>query len=64
MAPVMKPSLTEFRAAAEFCVQSLRTAETAWPTIYKTFQDTFGDKFKVEDEQMAIFDFALAARAL
>jgi len=60
----VKPSLTERQATMEFCAQSLRTAKTAWPDTYKTFRDTVGRGFIVEDEPTATFDFALAGIAL
>jgi hypothetical protein len=59
-----KPVISEMRVAAQFCEHILRKAQTDWPTIYQTFRQTLGEKFRVEDESMAVFDLALAATAL
>jgi len=48
----------------EFCAQSLRTAKTARSDTYKTFRDTVGRRFIVDDEPTATFDFALAGIVL
>ena len=60
---LFKKKLTEQEAASHFVLYITKEAQSAWPTIYKSLQDSFKDKFVVEDEIMAAFDLALAAIA-
>jgi hypothetical protein len=39
----------------------MASALEQWPKVYKSFRETFGEAFKVEDEEIAAFDLALAA---
>jgi len=60
---LFKKKLTEQEAASHFVLYITKEAQGAWPAIYKSLQDSFKDKFVVEDEIMAAFDLALAAIA-
>lgn len=60
---LFKKKLTEQEAASHFVLYITKEAQGAWPAIYKNLQDSFKDKFVVEDETMAAFDLALAAIA-
>ncbi|MCX5749036.1 MAG: hypothetical protein NTZ10_02150 [Candidatus Saganbacteria bacterium] len=60
---LFKKKLTEQEAASHFVLYITKEAQSAWPAIYKSLQDSFKDKFVVEDETMAAFDLALAAIA-
>lgn len=59
-----RPVISEMTAAALSNETILKRAVEEWPSIYRTFRETFGDKFQVEDERMAMFDLGLAATAL
>jgi len=61
--PLFKKKLTEQEAAAQFVLYIMKEAQAAWPSLYKSLNDTFKKKFIVEDETMAAFDLALAALA-
>jgi len=60
---LFKKKLTEQEAASHFVLYITKEAQGAWPAIYKSLQDSFKDKFVVEDETMAAFDLTLAAIA-
>jgi hypothetical protein len=59
-----KSRITELRAAALWHERILRRAQAEWPEVYQRFRMVLGDGFRVQDEQMAQFDLALAALAL
>lgn len=54
---------TEQEVATDLVLFAMQEAGNAWPTINKTFKDTFKEKFNVENETMAPFDLALAVIA-
>lgn len=60
---LFKKKLTEQEAASHFVIYITKKVQGAWPGVYKSLQDSFGDKFVVEDEIMASYDLALAAIA-
>ncbi len=63
-----KRKIAELEAAVSVGVSILEEAQQAWPTIYDGFRgilpDTLKEKFAVEDETFAVFDFALAIMSL
>src|SRR3989344_6871755 len=59
-----KKKLTEQEAASLFILYLTKEAQDAWPTIKKSLEDTFKEKFIVAEEDMvASYDLALAAIA-
>lgn len=55
--------LTEQEAAFRFVLYLVKDTQDAWPTIKKRMQDTFKERFIVEEDVIASFDLALAAIA-
>jgi hypothetical protein len=60
---LFKKKLTEQEAAAHFVLHVMTESQNIWPETHKLLKETFKEKFVVEDETMAAFDFALAAIA-
>lgn len=58
-----KAVISEMKAAAESQAYVFRMAQERWPAIYKMFREMLGDKFRVDDERIAIYDLGLAATA-
>jgi len=58
-----KKKLTEQEAASQIVLYITNEAQETWPIIHKNLEDSFKEKFIVEDEKMASFDLALAAIA-
>lgn len=58
-----KKKLTEQEAAAQFVFYIFTESWDVWPIIHKDLKDGFKEGFIVEDENMAAFNFALAAIA-
>jgi len=62
--PLFRKKITEEEAALQFVSIKLREGKDFWPTTYATLKDTFGEKFRIQDEDMGIFDLFLDKIAL
>lgn len=59
-----KKKLTEQEAASLFVLYLTKEAQDAWPTIKKSLEDAFKERFTLtEDDMMASYDLALAVIA-
>ncbi len=61
---LFKKKITEEEAAFQFVSTKLEECKDFWPTTYATLKDTFGKKFRIEDENIGAFDLFLAKIAL
>jgi hypothetical protein len=57
-------TVTEQQAASYFVRRMLEESARAWPSTYEALKASLGDKFVVEDEKMASFNWYLAAISL
>ncbi len=61
---MQKETLTEQEAASFFILYLTKKAQEVWPTIKKSLEDTFKERFMVtEEDVVASYDLALAAIA-
>lgn len=60
----MKKTMTEQEAIGRFMLEILQGIQGNWQAIYSSLRELFGPDFVLEDEPMAMFDFALATIAL
>jgi len=57
-------TLTEQQAASYFVRCMLEESARGWPSTYEALKGSLGNKFVLEDEKMASFDWCLAAISL
>lgn len=60
---LFKKKLDEQEAAIHFMSTVIEEAKGRWPNIYQVLKEAHGEKFKIDDEEMAKFDLVLAAIA-
>ena len=61
---LFKIKITEEEAALHFVRAQIEQAKETWPIIYQNIKNHHGKNFKIEDEDSALLDLALAAIAL
>lgn len=60
----MREQITEQQAAEKITFYVMEQMETAWPELYDSLKNLYGQKFVVENEPMAISDLSLVLISL